>query len=690
MSNQFKQFSRLWNAAAVGFAFAVSVFWLLGFSVVCRAGDDTDLMFVGEDLKVITIASGREEGAWTAPAVANVVTRDEILDRGGATLADVLISEPGFQVYDSETGYNVYLRGISDSVLFLTEAVPSGSKLNKNYNSINPYIPLEPVKRIEIIRGPGSVLWGPDAFAGIVNIVPLTGHDFQGVESGIRSGSSRRGDEAYFFWGQVIEQWDSFLSISGGRGGGYSPDRINLLRFWGDERADSPVDPDQRCGSETIGNPGFFNAQGSAGIKDLFKLSFNTSFYTRPYTRTGTSGAGATWEEEAESFSGFIKAEGSQKYNVTSGYRWTTYFSWLDKQTRIVDLTLDDQDRVFFGELVHEKSFLNGDGLLTTGVSFRQEEVNGLPVWDSYYPDYFTDDNISFLPSVNVYDYSLATLSLFGQYIQTIGNMDWWFGVRGDDQEQSSGSISYNTGLAWSPSDHWIVKLTYGNAYRTPVAKQLQEAKADMENIETLSMQVGWRPRRNSGIDFTAYYSRLEDGYVQDAAIGLSEAIQQDLYGFELSARWTPVKHLELDAGVSWNGNSGDDTLFLYNDYSYFDFETGQIIKHYVEIYEPYDTGTPFGFSAGAVYRLHDKYIFRARGRYVSERKARYLLEETISAYDDYFVIDAGVKILDIFKGMDADLALTNLLDKSYDQPGEFGTVKEEPFSITITIMKKW
>ncbi|MCK4470089.1 MAG: Plug domain-containing protein, partial [Desulfobacterales bacterium] len=91
--------------------------------------DDTMLMFVGEDLEVLSIASRRQESAWQAPAVAQVVTREELEERGIRTLSQALEMIPGFYMARKEWGTQPYLRGIPDSVLFLYDAVPLGSDI---------------------------------------------------------------------------------------------------------------------------------------------------------------------------------------------------------------------------------------------------------------------------------------------------------------------------------------------------------------------------------------------------------------------------------------------------------------------------------------------------------------------------------------------------------------------------------
>ena len=61
--------------------FAVSPLWAEESDPATKQ-DDTMLLFVGEDVEVLSIASRREESAWQAPAIANVITRQAIRERG--------------------------------------------------------------------------------------------------------------------------------------------------------------------------------------------------------------------------------------------------------------------------------------------------------------------------------------------------------------------------------------------------------------------------------------------------------------------------------------------------------------------------------------------------------------------------------------------------------------------------------
>ena len=289
--------------------------------------DDTLLMFVGEDLNVLSIASRRQESAWQAPAVANVVTRKEIRERGAHTLKQVLEAEPGFYMAKKEWGTEPYLRGIPESVLFLYDTVPLGSDISKFLHPLDHELSLAPVKRVEIIRGPGSVLWGPDAFAGIVNVVPMTGKDLSGAETGVSFGGP--GDQRGFYlnMGHDAGPWNAFLSVSG-REGTEDDEECTLVRFWGDGEP-PPVPPEDRYGTEQPGMSQYLEASGNFSFRDWFTLSGMISDYKRPYAMSGVTKTGEelTWRESRSAPFGFIKLEAKKDLDRSSACSLNKYRS---------------------------------------------------------------------------------------------------------------------------------------------------------------------------------------------------------------------------------------------------------------------------------------------------------------------------------------------------------------------------
>ena len=91
--------------------FASAVSLMAESGGVVPAENDTVLMFVGEDLEVLSIASRREEGVWQAPAVAEVITRKDLWEQGVRTLSQGLGDDPGVSTWHRRKGARKLILG---------------------------------------------------------------------------------------------------------------------------------------------------------------------------------------------------------------------------------------------------------------------------------------------------------------------------------------------------------------------------------------------------------------------------------------------------------------------------------------------------------------------------------------------------------------------------------------------------
>lgn len=123
-----------------------------------------------------------------APASITVITSDEIKRYGYRTLADILRSLQGFNVsYDRVHSY-VGVRGIAlgdfnSRILLLLD----GHRVNNNLNDgafigTDFILDVDLIDRVEVIRGPGSVLYGNNAFFGVINVITRKGGQINGAE----------------------------------------------------------------------------------------------------------------------------------------------------------------------------------------------------------------------------------------------------------------------------------------------------------------------------------------------------------------------------------------------------------------------------------------------------------------------------------------------------------------------------
>lgn len=146
----------------------------------------------------VTTAGRKEQSVNMAASNITVITEKEIKDSGAQTLADVLERLPGVYISTSGSGLKtVYIRGIgeryNDKTLLLVDGFPMRDVYYYSY-SPDETIPIGNIKRIEVIRGPGSSLYGTGAYAGVIDVITKDAEDLKGTEvmSGIGSRSSQQ------------------------------------------------------------------------------------------------------------------------------------------------------------------------------------------------------------------------------------------------------------------------------------------------------------------------------------------------------------------------------------------------------------------------------------------------------------------------------------------------------------------
>ncbi len=649
--------------------------------------DDTLLMFVGEDIEVLSIASRREEGAWQAPAVAQVITREDLWKQGVKTLSQALELTPGFYMAQKEWGSEAYLRGIPNSALLLYDTlVPMGSDVTKTLQPLDYELSLAPVKRVEIVRGPGSVLWGPDAFAGIVNVVPMTGKDLDGVETGILYGGP--GDHGAFYanMGHDGGEWNGFLSLSG-RTIEEDDTTCNIVRFWGDGKEAYPYE--DRFGEEQPGRSHYLEASGNFSFKDWFTISGLVSDYKRPYAMSGPEESSGeqdlTWPESRSGPFGFIKLEAKRSLGSSSGVRFAGYYNWMNLEYEIIDRSFDQKEKSFYGELIYDRSFFAGKGIFTGGMAYRKTDVRNALIWQSYFPDYVAQEKTTFLPLYTLEDYDDRLWSLFGQYTHKLGDFDFSLGLRNDDHDQYKDALSYNAGVVWTPFAEWMFKALYGTAYRTPLARQLLgDEKPDLEEIETLNLQVGWKPSERGGLSVCGFASKIKNHLMEDPYAGLSEPNHQKIYGVELNGHISPLEDLDFSANLTLLNNSGPDETYSY--IKYWDPD-----PHYEELNFPYDTGPKRLFNLTGTWRPLDKVTLFARLSYHSSTQLIYPRANTFYSVPSAWVLDMTTTFNDImFPGLDLQISIRNLTNNHYEVPGTYSTIYGEPFSAEVVLRKRW
>jgi outer membrane receptor protein involved in Fe transport len=139
-----------------------------------------------EELDLANIVQSAAKGVTTvqeAPAIVTVITGDEIRSRGFLNLEQIVDSVPGWMrlgAIHSQFPFPM-TRGTVQSTLFMHNGVSLFDSFS-NAPWVGRGQPIENIKRVELITGPGGVLWGANSFLGIFNVITKDAEDVDGVE----------------------------------------------------------------------------------------------------------------------------------------------------------------------------------------------------------------------------------------------------------------------------------------------------------------------------------------------------------------------------------------------------------------------------------------------------------------------------------------------------------------------------
>ena len=229
-------------------------------------------------LDTVTIVASRTHTADGARSV-QVVTREDIARSSARNVADVLSTVMGVDVYGrSAAQADVSIRGSSsEQVVVLVDGVRMSDVQSAHY-TLDLAVPLASVERIEILRGVGSALYGPDAVGGVINIVTRR---TRANEVSARSGS--------------------FGSVAGALSAGVTRDAFTLTTAADFDKSDGHRDgTDFRIGQGrvSVASPtrgGIVRTNLAVGVRD-----FGAADFYAPYNsieRTATTTLDSRWDE---------------------------------------------------------------------------------------------------------------------------------------------------------------------------------------------------------------------------------------------------------------------------------------------------------------------------------------------------------------------------------------------------------
>jgi iron complex outermembrane receptor protein len=571
------------------------IFFAIWGQVAAAEDNDLSMAYGGPDF--VSIATGARQPVSQAPATATVVTAHDIAEMGATDVDQVLDAVPGVHVSMTGIGYNpiYYIRGIGSTfnpeVLVLVNGVPITNLFAGNRSEAWGGMPIENISRIEVIRGPGSALYGADAFAGVINIVTKTAREIPGTEMGVRGG----GFDTYGGW--ILH------------GGDYGGTRVALsLQARTTDGPSGIVEQDAQSGFDRIFGTSASLAPGpvSAGGKridarvDISKGMWRLRAGYQGRRRIGTgTGAAYALDPVGSSDSDRINADLTfHNDSFTRNWDITARISYFGVSTRS-DLMLFPPGAfggAFPNGVIGNPDVFERQGRLdlsTFYTGLRRHRVRvGTGV---FYGDlYKTRETKNFvlgaggipIPLGGLVDVSRNALFIRPHHrtnAYVFVQDEWGFardwtlttGVRYDHYSDFGGTTNPRLALVWQARYDLTAKLLYGRAFRAPsFAEQynlnnpvaLGNPKLKPETIDTAELAFDYQPTPAFRAGFDIFHYRMNDliRFVPDPAPATSATARnsgsQTGHGLEAEFTWHASPTFTLRGNYAFQRSVDDRT----------------------------------------------------------------------------------------------------------------------------------
>ncbi|MEW6520762.1 MAG: TonB-dependent receptor [Thermodesulfobacteriota bacterium] len=607
------------------------------------------------------------------PALVNVITAEEIQHMGARDVRDVLTHTPNVQIGMVAVGTpQITMRGMQSSgaekVKIMVDGHDVANPLTGGGASFFLDMPVDYIQKIEVLREPGSTLYGSDALIGVINIVTTRSLQLD------RTVASSR-----------LDTFDSQrLNVEHSRSAGN-------LHLWGNVNYFNTNGPDVTIAEDALAatpNAAISNAPSSTSEwqeRSNFSLAANTDavLFQCQYISQRDGGY----------FNPGMSL--SDNTNIAMDYFWSD----LAYETSFWQDTLSLQAKLIYNHYDHDyrinlqpAGFRNENGIYADGIySFQQAVIDEYGAELQLDSSFFTDHLLTFgseikksrlhnvdhlanynpapLPAVIDVSDAFNWMGSADRFFYSFFLQDQWqleedillvLGSRFDDYNDVGNALSSSLGISYRFHPRYRLKLQYGEGFRAPSFRELYKLPAgsplrgdtnlEPESNRTCQASVEWQKNDSLKVELAGFVSKAEDVISkeyeasQSTANSFTNGGTYDSKGVELSFSGR-ISPLYLSASLSYTdsvNDSGDDVPGV----------------------------APWLGSAVINYPFAGYCNFNASFSYTGRSAAA--ADDVRGEVDDYLLTDTALSIKDAFgrfPGLEIIASVHNLFDVDYAYP---------------------
>ncbi len=642
-------------------------------------GLEDEIEYLREEFFIVS-ATKHKQRHREAPAIASVITAEQIRNMGARNLLDILKIVPGIGV-SMNTGYNVMgieSRGTksiySEKILVMVDGHRVNELLSGGISFAFDDMMVENIKRVEVIRGPGSALHGANAFVAAINVVTKESEDIDGLD--IRAGGGSFGTQHYNL--QLGKEISDFKIAAF-----FDYMDANGARLF--------------VGQDAIGQRGRtqdWRNKYDLGLKMSYgDFSFNGRYVNRdwgPYIGV----ANALNDESKEEFSQLF-GEINYKRSVGENFQllvkayydefhhrqyWEIFSEGAIPGYPNGFIGIPELKNRTLGSEVQVDCFLGDNNTLTLGALYEYRKQYDTKHSTNFNP--FTGAPLGSMQNITSWanwqkNEFRKVKALYLQHVWEITpDLEVTSGVRYDKYSDVGDTMNPRAALVWNFLKKGTLKLLFGSAFRAPNFVELYNSSNPAEignpdlkpeTIKTYEASVGYQFHENLWANATYFHNNIKD------AIGRRTTTYENL------GRVT-VDGVEVEVKVNFeNSNYG------YANYTWQhprDSDTGERVP-YVSTHKG-----NVGFNLGLCKYLN----LNSNLLVVSSRPLP--ATSTRPDFDGYKVLDMTLIAKNFYNNLELRASVHNLLDEDYADPdisGAFqGNLPREGISFILEARYKF
>ncbi len=574
---------------------------LLHFSGACIAfaqdqvvsNNEESMFFTPEEMN--SISSFRSKPVPDSPGFITVITAKTIAAMAAKDLSDVLNTIPGFHIAHSNSGETqLAVQGVAEPSDILV--MIDGHRFNNFYSGAAIYdIPVDGIEKIEIIRGPGSALYGTNAMMAVINVImkkPVQGH----VKAGVGTFQTYKLNAGYGDVGEN-DRVSAFAELYGTGGGDASLQ-------WDRLSNNTAAAPYSKAPAAMKGNQGKLMGDIQWDHGDT-----NTKFAFYSDNR----GPGFAYQnivaDASRSASSYFSLDvshpwGSEKTLLLEPRLYTDVWM-VDKKIQLYpdgytdnrDLNGDGHPEYFPNGMLLQKKYdqftsgfelrgrstVGDENYVTIGIVLEDSSIRNPQVSTNYSgePDVGAIPQ-AFLANWNGYSFPSRSREIYAAYIQDDWTPSRYFnlvgGVRYDHYSDFGDTTNPRVAMAFYPLAGLDIKLQYATAFRAPTFRELYD-ETDLqfagnpslhpEKTETFEAGAGYTYAANSFVRLNAYRQTLSDYITTLFNTSLASITQYQNSGkLEINGAGIEAKHtFESGSFFMWNVSLFNARDFVSDSY---------------------------------------------------------------------------------------------------------------------------